>query len=536
MANERDDPTVAALCAEKKPAQGPALLRCADAMASTGKGQQAAALAKDAWINAITDPATEAAFLRRFPTLLTPADHWARFQHLAWANTDAASRQIAFLDPGHIAEASGRLGLKADDTRYQPAGDPGAMLDLARAYRRLHQDAAAVALWKAAGAAAQKAAPDHLDAFWNERQLLARALLHDGDPAGAYAIMDAHGQTDPANAAEAEFLAGFLALRRLNDPASAARHFTALAAASPAVLTQSRAYYWLGRARQAAGGDGHAEYTLAASYPMTFYGQLASKAAGQPDTALIQALRAPPIATPGLTQPNELAHAAQILLAWGDAKRARAFVTRMEEQARTPAGRIAAGDYGTLIGLPDIAVTVARRLGRDGLMPPMQGWPAPYDPPPVLDPAISLAIMRQESNFDVAIVSRSGALGLMQLMPATAAVVARKLGEPVSTTALVSDPAANMRLGTAYLREVLEKFDNFVPLAAAAYNAGPNRASQWIAESGDPRLPGVSMIDWIEFIPFNETRNYVQRVLENYVVYEARRAGALPATMTQWNR
>ena len=160
----------------------------------------------------------------------------------------------------------------------------------------------------------------------------------------------------------------------------------------------------------------------------------------------------------------------------------------MDELARTPAERIAIGDYATAMGLPDIAVLITRRLGRDGIAPPMQGWPVPVEPPPVLEPAVSLAIMRQESNFDVGIVSPSGARGLMQLMPATARLVARRLGEPTSETLLTTDPGHNMRMGTAYLQEVLAKFDNSVPLAAAAYNAGPNRVTQWLVENGDPRL------------------------------------------------
>ncbi len=175
----------------------------------------------------------------------------------------------------------------------------------------------------------------------------------------------------------------------------------------------------------------------------------------------------------------------------------------------------------------------------------MQGWPVPVDPPMVLEPAVSLAIMRQESNFDVGIISSSGARGLMQLMPATAQTVSRRIGEPTSALLLTTDPGHNMRLGTAYLREVLDKFDNSVPLAAAAYNAGPHRVTQWLIDNGDPRgiaptgaptATPQSMIDWIELIPFNETRNYVQRVLENVVIYQARRTGSLPPAMTRWSR
>jgi soluble lytic murein transglycosylase len=208
----------------------------------------------------------------------------------------------------------------------------------------------------------------------------------------------------------------------------------------------------------------------------------------------------------------------------------------MEEIGRTPAERIGVGDYAAAMGLPDVTVLISRRLGRDGIMPPMQGWPMPVEPPAIPEPAISLAIMRQESNFDIGVISGSGARGLMQLMPATAQTVARRLGEPTSAVLLTSDPGHNMRMGTAYLWEMLEKFDNSVPLAVAAYNAGPNRVAQWLVDNGDPRLGQPGMIDWIEMIPFNETRNYVQRVLENVVVYQARRSGTLPAMMPQWSQ
>ena len=545
LAAERDLATVAALCAEKKPlptpARGPALFRCAEALSAAGRPADAAALAREAWVFAISDPGTESAFLSRFPGAATAADQWARFQRLAWDDTTAAQRQAARLDPASAAKAAGRLQLKAGSTGYTPSptDDPGGVLDLAKLLRRANQNAAAAAVWRASGVAAQKAAPDRLEAFWSERQQLARALMKEGDYANAQAVAAGHGQTDPANAAEAEFLAGFLALRKLNDPALAARHFSLLAAASPAALTQSRAAYWLGRAKLAGGGDGKADFARAAALPMTFYGQLGARAAGIPDATLIQNLRVGPAPSPGLAATAgtaELAEAARLLLAWGDARRARPFLLRMDEVARSPGERIAVTDYAASIGLPDVAVQVVRRLGRDGIVPPMQGWPMPFEPPAVVEPAVSLAIARQESNFDVGIVSPAGARGLMQLMPATARQVARQLGEPTSEALLTTDPNHNMRLGTAYLREVLHKFDNYVPLAAAAYNAGPHRVTQWLAENGDPRVGGRDMIDWIETIPFNETRNYVQRVLENAVVYQARRAGTLPAAIAQWSR
>jgi soluble lytic murein transglycosylase len=160
-------------------------------------------------------------------------------------------------------------------------------------------------------------------------------------------------------------------------------------------------------------------------------------------------------------------------------------------------------------------------MGRDGLSLPHAGWPIPYNPAAPPDPAFSLGIMRQESSFEIGALSPSGARGLMQLMPPTAQAVAKQLGIQVSVPELTVNASDNIRLGTAYLQEMLTRFDNNLPLAAAAYNAGPARVAQWLNENGDPRTGPVDMVDWIELIPVGETRNYVQRVTENVVMYRA---------------
>ncbi len=199
------------------------------------------------------------------------------------------------------------------------------------------------------------------------------------------------------------------------------------------------------------------------------------------------------------------------------------------------AARLALG-----LGLPDAAVSIARHAGLSGLVLPVAGWPMAVIPPekPV-NPAVTLAVIRQESGFDTGIVSPAGARGLMQLMPATAALLAQRSGEAITPVALTTDPARNMELGTGYLSNMLDRFGGSLPLALAAYNAGPHRVSQWLAQNGDPRAgepAGASgMIDWIEMIPLNETRNYVQRVLESVVIYAARRGEREPPLIGQWS-
>jgi len=549
IAAEPDQAAALAQC-QRNPLTLPrAMLRCADAAANAGQNAEAADEARRAWIAGLADPAAETAFLRRWSAAPRPEDQWARFQRLAWHDAAAAGRQIARLDPKYRAAAESRLALQHDAPNAEALlaaarqDDPGLMLDHARWLRRAERTAEALALWRQSGEAAQRAAPaEELGAFWTERNVLARRLLRDGDAAGAYALAAEHGEIAPEQAIDAEFLAGFIALRRLNDAAAAARHFAALAALSHAAITQSRAHYWLGRAAAAAGKDPRAEYEQAAAWPTTFYGQFAALPLGDDTAALarrILALRDPPYTRDQVLAftEREVVRAAAMLVAWGDPHRARAFLLRMDELAPDAADRALTARLALRLGLPDTAVFVARRMGRDGLALPEAGWPIAAEPPAEpIDPAVTLGLIRQESSFDIGAVSPSGARGLMQLMPFTAQTVARQVGVGTSLVSLTADPAHNMRLGTTYLQQMLDRFDGSLPLAVAAYNAGPHRVDQWLPENGDPRAGQIDMLDWIELIPFSETRNYVQRVLENVVIYRARRGETTPTLLAQWTR
>ena len=532
-------------CARRRPEVAAPLLNCAE-ISQAAALPDPARLARQSWLTGINDPAGEAAFLRQWAGTLSGADHQARFERLIWTDNGArngpAARQAARLDQPLRAAALARLSLRRDDLAAprlvaalsaSERGDPGLMLDHARWLRRAGRDADAAALWIEIGTGAESAAPrDRKPAFWTERNLLARRLLRAGDPAGAYALASGHAQLAAEQVVEAEFLAGFIALRRLGRPEAAARHFRKLADVSKAAITQGRAHYWLGRAAPAEAA--RAAYAAAAAWPTTYYGQLAARALGENDAALAARLRA--LRDPAWTSSQarefagrEMARAAALLATWGDAHRARPFLIRLDETAPDPAGRGLAAGLATRLGLPDQAVAIARRAGRDGLVLPEAGWPVAVEPPAgAVEAAVVLGLVRQESSFDLQAVSPAGARGLMQLMPATAAGVAQRLGEPASLNALTADAAYNMRLGTDYLRGLLDRFDGALPLALAGYNAGPSRVAEWLAAHGDPALGEVDMIDWIELIPFSETRNYVQRVVENVVIYRARQGKPAP--------
>jgi soluble lytic murein transglycosylase len=552
LAVDPDDTDVATACAAGAAESSPTLARCAEAAAALGHDADATAYARRAWVALSSDPAAEAAFLARWSAVLGRADQAQRFDRLAWSDTAGATRQAARLDPADRPRAEARLALRRDDSaalalvQALPSADraaPAMMLEQARYLRRAGQDADALALWLASGTAAERAAPpDHLAAFWEERNILARHRLRDGDAEGAYALAAGHVQKASEQIADAEFLAGFIALRKLNDPSRAARHFQTLAALSKAAITLGRAHFWLARATADA-AVAKQEYEAAAAYPNTFYGQLAVLALGEGPAGLAKRINA--ARDPGWDSAQalafagrELARAAAYLVAWGDPRRAQVFLLRLVDITLDPDDRSMAAHLAAGFGMPETAVAVARKAGREGVVLLDAGWPVaaevPADAGP--EPALVLGIIRQESSFDPTTVSPVGARGLMQLMPGTATQVASTLGLHGPLPSLTGDAPLNIKLGTAYLRGLMDDFESCTPLAVAAYNAGPARVAEWLGANGDPRTGATEMLDWIEEIPFGETRNYVERVIENEVIYRAKRGESVAHPLAQWMR
>ncbi len=527
LALEPDDRTAATICAQRPPETSAALLRCATA----ARGPTDPALAaREAWVRGIDGPA-EPAFLRQWGRVLMGADQWRRFDRLAWTDPGTpgspAARQAMRLDPADRAAAEARLALRRDDPTAPALArivrpDPATQFELARWYRRAGLDRDAAQVWVTQAPVLLQTAPERRPTLWDERNRLARRLIGLGEGPLALQVLDDPGLTgEPA--LDQAFLTGWLNLRLGRAQAALAR-FDSLLQLSTSALTQSRAQYWRGRALVALQQDGAPAYRAAAQWPVTYYGQIASQALGQQVSLTQMSDPSWTVADAQAFIVHDLAHASVLLTAWGQPRRGRGFLLRLDEITPAPARRAMLATMANGLGLPDLAVALARRAGRDGAMLPQAGWPVPYTPPSGVDPAIVLALMRQESSFDEQIVSPAGARGLMQLMPATASAVARRLQEPPDLAALTTSPTTNMRLGTAYLRSLIDQF-GALPLALAAYNAGPRRVQDWISANGDPRPGGgdtVDMIDWIELIPFNETRNYVQRVMENVTVYRAR--------------
>lgn len=554
-----DDALVLRLFARTPPRGLVAVRQYAEALQRAGDAAGARRAVQEGWRDAPADPGAEAGFLAAFGSVLTPADHRARYERLAWARQGAAAaRMLPLLPPEARLAAELRLAMAAE----QPGAEAGALaragedlglsLELARYLRRQERDREAAAVWQRAEPLQRDLTPEAARAVWTERQVLSRKLLRLGDVPSAYRTAAQHGQSAGEGLHEAEFLAGFIALRRLEDPARAARHFAVLGRDSDSVITNARAHYWRGRAAAAQGqaeaARGH--YAAAAALPTAFYGQLGALALGEaaPQLAARIAATRPPQPAPGAAEAfleKELVQAVLTLADLGDTARARLFLLRLEETAPDAAEQVLTARLANSIGRQDHAVWVARRAGADGVMLLPEGWPTPYALPATaspngaaVEPAFVYAVTRQESNFDPTALSPANARGLMQLLPGTATLVARQLGVPHQPGWLTTQPEHNLRLGAQYLADQLARFGNLA-MAAAAYNAGPRRVDEWLVTYGDPRLPatagGQDMIDWMEQIPFSETRNYAQRVVENAVIYRALAGeGALDHPLKPW--
>ncbi|MEX0645744.1 MAG: lytic transglycosylase domain-containing protein, partial [Parvularculaceae bacterium] len=369
-------------------------------------------------------------------------------------------------------------------------------------------------------------------AWWAERQLLMRWALKERLYADAYAMASGHGLNVGNEFADAEFASGWIALRFLNAPERAETHFRALANSVGAPISVARAYYWLGRAADARGLDalGRERYARAAQFIYTYYGQLAAEKVGAP-------LAAQTFAPPVTPTPEESARFTSrplvaVLKMLADLEADREFLVfayQLDDELETP------GEYVELARLADRrgATHIAVRAGKVGIgrnaFAAEVAYPLVFVPDEAtrFAPAeIILGLSRQESEFNPRAYSSAGARGLMQLIPSTALATARKAGLRYSRTDLLDDPVYNMIIGSAHLKQLFDKYGGSRVMTFAAYNAGASRVEEWIERYGDPRASDVDPVDWVEHIPFAETRNYVQRVLENTQVYRGRLTAA----------
>ncbi|OJU16859.1 MAG: lytic transglycosylase [Afipia sp. 62-7] len=534
--DKRDDSAVLSFFNGEQPISAKGRFVLARALLARGDRATAQRLVREAWHGDYFTRDTEETAFEQFGTLLTAGDIKTRMEMLLYSgdNAEAAMRSAKRLGSGHVALAKARIALnkKASNTKALldavPAdlhSDPLYLFSRAQWFRREEKFAEAARAMQAAPREAARLV--NADEWWIERRLLARKLLDTNEPRTAYLIArDAPLPSRDIYKTEREFTAGWIALRFLNDPNLAAQHFARIGVGSVNPTARARAGYWQGRAAEAAGRaqEARAAYESAAAQSTSYYGQLARAKLGLPQIALN--------GIPGRSRNGErleIVRAVDLLYALDERELAVPILADMGERA----------DMDGLLALCELAqrhndargmlmvgkAALNRGLPFDHYAYPVSGIPPYKDFGPEVEKAIVFAIARQESAFNPSVVSPANAYGLMQVTPAAGKYVARKYGTSFDLGRLKNDPAYNAAFGAAELGGLIEDYRGSYIMTFAGYNAGRGSVRKWIERYGDPRDPKVDAVDWVEKIPFSETRNYVQRIMENLQVYRARFGG-----------
>lgn len=507
-------------------------MRYIECLNQIGQGNVAATQVRQRWIEKDFSASEAAAFRSRFAGTITQDDDELRLDRLVWdGNSSGARAMFPYVGSGWQALAEARLALAAQSSSANALlaqvpsslrNNAGLLYERMRWRRKSGDDDGAIEILMNA--------PEDLgrpDSWWQERHIIVRRLMEQKDWRNAYRLVQRHGLTTGFNYVQAEFTAGWLALRFLNKPTVAESHFRALLNDATAPVSRARGLYWLGRALEAEGKprDAQQTYESASTLNTTFYGQLAI--ARLYDNPVIRAASEPPIPESVRQRffGRASVQAAEKLYRMGMTDKARAFFRAIADAATQRVEFAMLLELAYHMQRPDWAVAAAKAANQKGFILTAAAYPVlamrlPSQP----DPAFTHALIRQESEFRADAGSGVGARGLMQLMPGTAKDEAQKLGLPYSPARL-TDPDYNVQLGTSFIQRQIDNFNGSYILALAGYNAGPRRVREWMETYGDPRTSSVDTIDWLELIPIYETRNYVQRIMENLQFYRARLNG-----------
>jgi soluble lytic murein transglycosylase len=534
--DQREDAIVWSWFENESPVSAKGKFSLARVMIARGDKANAERLVRDAWRNDAMSEDTENAALDQFGALITAGDHKARMDLLLYGSEhEAAMRAAKRLGGAYVALAKARIAAyrKAPNTRalleavpHELHGDPGYIFSKIQLLRREEKIPEAAQLMM--GAPKEASRLYNLDEWWIERRLVSRKLIDLGEHRTAYLIArDAALPSRDIYKTEQEFTAGWIALRLLNDPAAAMQHFARIGVGSANPTTLARAGYWQGRAAEAAGRsqEARAAFAAAAEQSTSYYGQLARARLGLPQIELNDA----PSAHGRAVERLEIVRAAQLLYELDEGEIAIPILADAGES----------GDPDALVGLGQLAsrnndargmLLMGKAALNRGLPYDFYAYPVTGIPPfraigPEIERSIIYAIARQESAFNPTVVSPAQAYGLMQVTPDAGRYVCKKYGASFDLTRLKTDPVYNAALGAAELGGLIEDYGGSYILTFAAYNAGRGSVKKWIDRYGDPRNPKVDAVDWVELIPFSETRNYVQRIMENLQVYRARFGG-----------
>jgi soluble lytic murein transglycosylase len=489
------------------------------------------------WQSAELSAELETAVANTFPGALTVDDDIARMDRRIGAKDfGAAMRAAKRLGSAHVAIVKACEAAEANSTQTRAllAAVPEATrTDLGYALCRLHwllaQNDVAAAVTLLAESSGGDLQRQDTDEWWRERRILARRLVDLGDAKTAYRVVrEAAVPANPYYRAEFDFMPGWIALRFLSDPITALRHFAKVDEGSHDPIVLARAAYWRGRAFEAVGqfDEMHAQYEKAARYPTAYYGQLARARLGLNEIAL------PPQPQTAEDAQADLLHAADMLYAIGELDLVLSFVSDLAETSSDVAtlralGQLTAHHSDAQAMLVIGKTALARGLAMESSAFPQVGVPA-YSPiAPPIDQCMVYSIVRTESAFDQRDTSPANAVGLMQVTPEAGRDTAQRFGVTYDWKRLVADPVYNTQMGAAEISALFQEYTRSYIMTFAGYNAGRGRVRQWVAQHGDPRDPKVDAVDWVERIPLAETRNYVQRVMENLQVYSARLRGCI---------
>jgi soluble lytic murein transglycosylase len=535
---------------KRKPQTSYGNLALARAAYAAGDSETGHAALVRAWNNATMDPEVETSAAREFASVLTETDHRRRLWQLIYAQeSNAALRHAKRLGGGYVNVAKVAQALlrstSGAENQYAAlsAGNrdiPALRYALARHYRKQEKFAKARAILAAAPkTAAELGDPE---AWWTERRIIARRSIgpnHKNTWTTGYQIAAQNGLSGGDSAVEAEFLSGWIALRYLNKPETAMKHFATLQKVAPSRTEKARAAYWIGRTHEANGDNGSARaaYKTASQYSTIYYGQLAREKIGMGDVPERIESGDTSAAARAVVDRDEVMRAFRMMAQASGKANLHMFLWSIASRFNSLPEMNAAAAVVHQLGGTTQALRLAKAAGQrnidiDTYSYPVRGLPDWKQIGKPVEKSLVFALSRQESEFDPNAGSKVGAQGLMQLMPGTAKLIARQYGISYAPTKLKGDPAYNVKLGAAHLGDLIADFGGSYVLTLVAYNAGPRRAREWVIEFGDLRDGQVDSIDWVESIPFQETRQYVQKVLQNLHIYRSRLAPKTVRPMT----
>lgn len=511
--------------------------RYVGALIGAGQKEKAALVLDEWWSKALIPREDQKKIYRKYKDMIGRQANLRRLDALLLNKNYSNARAIAaVLGENYERLAEARIGLAENSGNVQALvaavpkhlrDDAGLMYERLRWRRGRDMNDGMVEIFNEPPDISDIQNPE---AWWRERHILIRRYIETKDFRKAYALAKSHIQTTGFSYSQAEWMSGWLALRFLNMPAAALKHFQAFYDFVERPISRARGAYWIAKAYQSMGNGEEFErwMGIAAQTQTVFYGQLAAlelsmdkKITGAP----------PPVLSAqdqSVMRRDELIRAALILHRAGFEFESKRFIDAYVGSKKTPQAYKFAAELAAELKYYDQAVKIAKAASYEGMFLTAQAYPVINDLLARATHGLNVewalihALIRQESLFDREAKSSAGARGLMQLMPATARITAKKMGMGYELSYLTQKPEYNIRLGASYIGELLDRYDRSYPLAIAAYNAGPGRVDRWLKENGDPRKREISFVDWIEMIPIYETRNYVQRVTEGLYIYRLR--------------